>query len=89
MIEGYQYVAVRWVDSESYGDGWQTKDGFEEFAKTEIEPVLTCGQLFWETDDYIVIASSSAKDCVQGNIKIPKVAIVERIRLSGMQQPRE
>lgn len=79
--EARKSIRVEWIDSEALSSGWTDKDDFDKFAQESITPCVTVGMLWHETDEFVTLVMSESKDCVNGNLKIPKVAIISQTEL--------
>lgn len=72
---------VEWIDASSLTGSWQQERDVKDLAAT---PIKTVGWAVKETKDELVLVSSWSPDCVDGNICIPRRAIVRTKVLSGL-----
>ena len=76
-MKGLHMVLVRWVDS-------MASHGWHDFKKSNIE-CQSCGFLFKEYKDRIVIFQSANKYQNAEYLEIPRSAILKIIKLEGMK----
>lgn len=78
-------VFIEWEDSSSptHPDTWISKEEIEDLSPCLIH---TCGFLYENRDEYVVIVSSVTEGSVSGIISIPKSAILSIVALGETEE---
>lgn len=79
-------VLVEWVDSHSYGPGWQTTKDSRKFAKNFQPLMVSVGMVFGECDKYLTLVQSASPGQYNGFIKIPKCSVVKRCEIRSRKK---